>query len=643
MSGISQKDLRQIWMKSPKSTNFVHKKMHKKNKGLTYKKVALGAYKKVRDSSFPPYQCLKNEVCGYFILQKWPKEGKRCFRLENNCPLFDVNFPVILQNQHAFVVSQNEQLLVLDRAVKFRDRQDRIIKQFHIVNNERKIHEITANAWAETWMRDKPESDDWSEVFGKMTCLHDCPSCDFRPFSHDLWKVHAKQVKQRSARGSCNYTPRELLIMPIVLEEWLFMLLSMIEEGRIQWPRYLTTARVICLGKTEHLPTSPFQMRPITILSRLYRAWARYRSLQVIAHLQSLLPPQVAGIAAGIGADCMTAYLLDSVETAINSRDEICGVVADIVRCFNAIPRIPLIELFKRVGVPSQYSTALKSMLVQLTRFLEIGGSIGEPVESSTGIPEGCAFSVAGMIALAGWVATCIETNFNEVECIFYADNWGVVAENATTLKQTVDYLVAFVHKLRMQLAPHKSWLWGSSPKIRQLIKDICIDGQKLQCCFVAQDLGCDVAYGKKRTKKVAQKRWSKAKRTLKKVASCKLPKSFKQKMCRNLGSGIVNYGSELVTYSMYEWRSLRAAINHAVGRYRGGVNPFLSIAATGEMIDPELSHVIRSCIFWRRYFKSFACKKDVFFQKNYERPPHHQSWPRFCLQQNTEKPWVDH
>ena len=88
------------------------------------------------------------------------------------------------------------------------------------------------------------------------------------------------------------------------------------------------------------------------------------------------------------------------------------------------------------------------------------------------------------------------------------------------------------------------------------------------------------------------------------------------KKMCRNLGSGIVNYGSELVTHSMYEWRSPGAAINHAVGRYRGGVNPYLSIAATGEMTDPELSHVIRSCIFWRRYFKIFACQKEAFLEK---------------------------
>ena len=162
--------------------------------------------------------------------------------------------------------------------------------------------------------------------------------------------------------------------MPIVLEEWLFLLFSMIEEGKINWPRYLTQARVVCLGKTDQLPHCPFQMRPITILSRLYRAWARYRSIQVITHLKSMLPPQVAGIAAGIGADCMTAYLLDNVETAINANEELCGIVVDIIRCFNAIPRKPLLEIFNRMRVPWQYTTALKSMLDHLVRYLEIGG-----------------------------------------------------------------------------------------------------------------------------------------------------------------------------------------------------------------------------------------------------------------------------
>ena len=128
----------------------------------------------------------------------------------------------------------------------------------------------------------------------------------------------------------------------------------------------------------------------------------------------------------------MTAYLLDNVETAINANEELCGIVVDIIRCFNAIPRKPLLEIFNRMRVPWQYTTALKPMLDHLVRYLEIGGTLGEPVPSTTCIPEGGAFSVAGMVALAGWVAMNIESEFNGLECIFYADNWGVLAEEAS-------------------------------------------------------------------------------------------------------------------------------------------------------------------------------------------------------------------
>ena len=44
------------------------------------------AYQKVRDASFPPFQCIKREVSCTFKLQKWPKEGKNVSNLSMTIP-----------------------------------------------------------------------------------------------------------------------------------------------------------------------------------------------------------------------------------------------------------------------------------------------------------------------------------------------------------------------------------------------------------------------------------------------------------------------------------------------------------------------------------------------------------------------------
>ena len=43
-------------------------------------------------------------------------------------------------------------------------------------------------------------------------------------------------------------------------------------------------------------------------------------------------------------------------------------------------------------------------------------------------------------------------------------------------------------------------------------------------------------------------------------------------------------------------------------------------------------SHLIRSCIFWRRYFKSFACQKDIFLQKIMQEHPISKAGPAFAF-----------
>ena len=79
------------------------------------------------------------------------------------------------------------------------------------------------------------------------------------------------------------------------------------------------------------------------------------------------------------------------------------GIRVGLVRCFNQIPRVPILCAMRKFGVPWQCTTALDSMFSQLRRALELSGEIGKEWDSTTGVPEGCAMSLVSMMSLTVW------------------------------------------------------------------------------------------------------------------------------------------------------------------------------------------------------------------------------------------------
>ena len=154
---------------------------------------------------------------------------------------------------------------------------------------------------------------------------------------------------------------KDLQTMPDHLVERLFELYRAIENG-MQWPEKLILARVAMLAKPGEDNHGALSVRPITIVSVSYRMWSRYRSLQVIQHLGARVPAQIGGIATRLSADCLTANVCDLLEEAHQSGNHCVGLVLDLRKCFNLIPRSALAMLMEKLHLPSQYITAHQSV-----------------------------------------------------------------------------------------------------------------------------------------------------------------------------------------------------------------------------------------------------------------------------------------
>ncbi len=117
------------------------------------------------------------------------------------------------------------------------------------------------------------------------------------------------------------------------------------------------------------------------------------------------------------------------IEACFLDGTDCCGVVFDIVKAFDCLPRDPIFFALAHLGVPTPFLGAWCAYLSGLKRVFRVQGCLGQPLMSTTGMPQGCCLSVVGMV-VAGWIYTImIEQGCaaalpdEEVSTYVFADN----------------------------------------------------------------------------------------------------------------------------------------------------------------------------------------------------------------------------
>lgn len=396
----------------------------------------------------------------------------------------------------------------------------------------------------------------------------------------------------------------------------------------MEWPTNWITARVTMLAKTN-MPSSPYDTRPITVLSVLYRQWSRFRSREILRYFQEFMPAEIALATNRIPAEAAAALMALKVEHSINSNRTTAGFGLDLQRCFNTVPRPPLEAALLRMGVPKKYVVAWFQMLEHFLRTLSIANQQGEPSLSYTGIPEGCGMSVVGMAALTWWEANVVQFHYPNVDPHGYADNWNLVTNIPRDLLPAVRVLEDFVSKLKMTINGKKCWLWGTTPTVRKSLKGFQIDHCDTPVVCNFSDLGCDINYSRKTVKPKHKVRVTKAKQSLGKIRHTKVPRSFKVKMIKTASQPIGSYGNNLHHTSKSTWKTMRANVAKSLGLVRSGASSGLATMVTNT--DPEFSNMKNVCHFWRRFFRYFPQWQTIALAYLYQ-PGRCKSGPMACL-----------
>lgn len=305
----------------------------------------------------------------------------------------------------------------------------------------------------------------------------------------------------------------------------------------------------------------------------MYRLWGKIRGRQVSVFLAKHFPSAIGGPCKRVAADMIALLTAHRVEKAQKDGGPLTGVVIDIVKCYNTVPRGVLLYLLHALGVPGDILKAFKAMMCQMKRFFEVAGSCSSLTSTSTGIIEGCGFAIPAMLSLGILAYRILQMDNPECECAFFADNWSLFSKAPEQLLEGFTTLRRIVQALSMKISPAKSWLWGTTSHARRALQGIVLDGVAIPVVLEAKDLGAQQVYSKRKSTKVLQQRLTKAKSKLGIIKAAKVPRGCKKRLALGAGFACASYGSAIHNISKTDVHSLRVHIARAIHRSGSGAN----------------------------------------------------------------------
>ena len=209
----------------------------------------------------------------------------------------------------------------------------------------------------------------------------------------------------------------------------LAILLNWVEEHS-QWPTTLHTAYTSSIPKTDsNQEQSPDNVTPITVLSAVYRLWAKFRFEAALEWQEKWAPPELWGCRSKRGAEAMVYAMALHLETAADSKNNfVGGITYDFKKCFDLIPPQFLFEALQARGMSQRIIGPLRHVYANIHRVFKLRGECGNFWSSSNGLVQGCPLSMIGLNAIVGVILEISEQTCPHLVARSYADDISAIA-----------------------------------------------------------------------------------------------------------------------------------------------------------------------------------------------------------------------
>ena len=394
----------------------------------------------------------------------------------------------------------------------------------------------------------------------------------YEPVTASQWRQAVRAKKPSSAPGPDGVSRADLLLMPDDLLDHLLAVCAHAEHSG-EWPVAAMTAVVTALEKIPGAGRVS-QFRPIAVLSLTYRVWATVRAKQALHHLSQFSPPTMFGMTPGRSAQSVWYGLQHAVETAHLSKEALCGVVSDLEKAFNFLPRLPVLAYAVHMGLPFPVVRGWTAAVSTLQRRFKVRNCVGPPIASLTGFPEGDPMSCVAMSLVCLGYHSFLASVAPGSTAISYVDNWEAMGSSPAQALAAYQGMQDFCVAWDIRLDESKTVFWATTAADRRHLRQL---GHEVLHC--ARDLGGHLQFSRQATNSTVTSRvlameelWPKLQSShagydakLRAIVTAAWPRAF-------YGISICSIGSKYVL-------ALRTAALRGLGLSRPGANPAIHLA----------------------------------------------------------------
>ena len=357
----------------------------------------------------------------------------------------DADRPCVVAGREREVihVEQNELFLMDVDGIQEGDR----VAQPVLTGKVDDLFKLFQQEWSKRWDRHKNvPSSQWQQIMDFNARFLPSQNCEYQPITPKQLQQEILRKSPKKASGPDGVSLRDLRVLPWkAIEAHSQMLLCAETDGT--WPEQTLVGRVASLGKVDH-PTKVSDFRPITVISHAYRLWSGLRAKAILIWLDSVCPSFLLGNRPSCMASHSWSHIQWMIEMTFLQQSSIAGLTADIQKAFNHLPREVLMHACVVLGLPQPILLAWSGALSGLSRRFQIRDSLGPPIYSTTGCPEGCAMSCIGMLVIDIMLHRWLTVQHPLCQPMSYVDDWQVITKDPQELESILDTLIAY-YKIR--------------------------------------------------------------------------------------------------------------------------------------------------------------------------------------------------
>lgn len=337
----------------------------------------------------------------------------------------------------------------------------------------------------------------------------------------------------------------------------------------------------------------------------MYRCWSSIRAREVLKYLSARAPAELIGNRPRHETADIWWSIACQVEASYNGGPPLAGAIADITKCFNALPRIPIFALARLLHLPTAFCSTWCQALTNMQRRFVVEGGVGRPLLTTNGYPEGDPLSVRAMF-MVNLALHAVSFSDHLESCIWtFVDDWQITGTSPEDVLNGMTVVSRFCDMLGLTLDERKTFFWGTTAAFRQHFRDL----HKVVKLHL-RNLGGHISYSRVASNHTITDRFAHCTQFWHWMKRSTAPIEQKLRLLPVVAWPRFLHGSAGVPLGDEHFRKFRSKAMQSLSFDRKGANPLLQF---GGILHPKHDPAFHVLVATFRAFRRF-CIPDVAF-----------------------------